>query len=323
MTRLAPNILVPVLFFLTIIIFCLMIIKYVNQRNKNKALVKKIQQGADFHGQTEENKDDLDEAARTTPNFFVSFFSLFGKNMAKKDASPSDSKPLKLKFLKAGVQWENYQAAFWGAKFILPVLTIGLFIAVKVVVFKTMTPPMMIASIVVAALFGFYLPDLWLKNKADKKKEVLFKGLPDTLDMLVVCVEAGMGLDSAMDRVGKEMELIYPELSKEFALMNLEIRAGKPRDEALRNLALRSNLDEMNSLITLLIQTNKFGTSVATALKVFAESFRTKRFQKAEEIAAKLPVTILLPLLFFIFPSMFVIILGPAAISIYENIINL
>ena len=323
MTRLTPDILVPVLFFLTIIMSCLMIIKYVNQRTKNKTLVKKIQQGADFYGHPEKEKDDPDKPAKTTPNFFVTFFSLFGKNMAKKDATPSDSKPLKLKFLKAGVQWENYQAAFWGAKFVLPFFTMGLFVALKMVVFKTMTPPMMIASIVVTALFGFYLPDLWLKNKADKKKEILFKGLPDALDMLVVCVEAGMGLDSALDRVGREMKLIYPELSQEFSLMNLEIRAGKPRDEALRNLAIRSNLDEMNSLVTLLIQTNKFGTSVATALKVFADSFRTKRFQKAEEIAAKLPVTILVPLLFFIFPAMFVIILGPAAISIYKNIINL
>ena len=157
--------------------------------------------------------------------------------------------------------------------------------------------------------------------QADKRKVILLKGLPDALDMLVVCVEAGMGLDSALDRVGREMNLIYPELSHEFSLLNLEIRAGKNRDDALKNLASRSNLDEMKSLVTLLIQTNKFGTSVATALKVFAESFRTKRFQKAEELAAKLPVTILLPLLLFIFPAMFVIILGPAAISIYQNVI--
>jgi tight adherence protein C len=129
-----------------------------------------------------------------------------------------------------------------------------------------------------------------------------------------------MGLDQALLKVGQEIEDTYPDLSREFAYLNLEIRAGKQRSEALRNLYLRTGIDEMNSLVTLLIQTDKFGTSVSKALQVFSESFRTKRYQMAEELAAKLPVKILLPLLIFIFPALFVIIMGPAAISIYKNL---
>ncbi len=315
------SIIVPLLFFLIVFFLCMFLVRFFNQRNKNKDIVKKIQQDAGFNAMAavDDEKVESDKASRVHKNFFISFFSFFGKNLTKKDAA--DSKPLKMKFLQAGLSWENTLAAFWGAKLFLPFVSVALSIAVKVFVFKTMTYPQTIVAVTISALLGYYLPDIWLKNKADKRKERLLKGLPDTLDMLVVCVEAGMGLDSALDRVGREMDLIYPELSHEFSILNHEIRVGKDRNDALRSLAERSNLQEMNSLVSLLIQTNKFGTSVSTALKVFAESFRTKRFQLAEEIAAKLPVTILIPLLIFIFPAMFVIILGPAAISIYKNII--
>ena len=138
----------------------------------------------------------------------------------------------------------------------------------------------------------------------------------------MICVESGMGLDSAIHRVAQELKLSSQFLSEEFHFMNLELRAGKQRDEALRNLALRTNLDEINSLTTLLIQTDKFGTSMADALRVYSDSFRVERQQRAEEIAAKLPVKMLFPLIFFIFPALFVVILGPATINIYENVIK-
>jgi len=135
----------------------------------------------------------------------------------------------------------------------------------------------------------------------------------------VVCVEAGMGLDAAISRVGEEIRFTDRELSDELRLLNLELRAGKTRLEALRNLARRVNLEDMNSLVTLLVQTEKFGTSIAQALRVYSDTFRTKRYQAAEELAAKLPVKLLFPLIFFIFPAIFVVILGPAVIQIIQT----
>jgi tight adherence protein C len=175
---------------------------------------------------------------------------------------------------------------------------------------------------VLTALLSFYLPNIWLLQKTDKRKEKILLGLPDALDLLVICVEAGMGLDSAVNRVAKEVKMSWPELSDELHFMTLELRAGKERQEALRNLALRTNLEEINSLSTLLIQTDKFGTSMADALRIYSDTFRTQRFQRAEEMAAKLPVKLVFPLILFIFPSLFVVLLGPAAITIYKNILN-
>ena len=146
----------------------------------------------------------------------------------------------------------------------------------------------------------------------------MLEGIPDALDLLVVCVEAGMGLDAAINRVAEEIKLTNRILSDELKFLNLELRAGKSRQAALRNLAMRTDLEDVNSLVTLLIQTDKFGTSVAKALRVYSDTFRTKRYQKAEELAAKLPVKLVVPLIVFIFPSLFVTILGPAAIRIYE-----
>jgi tight adherence protein C len=137
----------------------------------------------------------------------------------------------------------------------------------------------------------------------------------------VVSVEAGMGLDEAINRVAKEIKLKSPELSDELAFLGLELRAGQQRQYALKNMAERINLEEVRNLVTLLIQADKFGTNIADTLRVYSDSFRNERFQRAEEMAAKLPVKLVFPLLLFIFPALFVVIVGPAAISIYRNLI--
>jgi tight adherence protein C len=168
------------------------------------------------------------------------------------------------------------------------------------------------------ALAGFYLPNLWLSLKIARRKEALTIGLPDALDLLVVCAEAGMGLDAAMKRVGEEMKLSNRTISEEFKLLNLELRAGKSRKDALKNLSLRADLEEVNSLITLLVQTDRFGTSVAQALRVHSDAMRTRRTQKVEEIAAKLPLKLLFPTVFCIFPSLFLVILGPALLQAFR-----
>ncbi len=142
------------------------------------------------------------------------------------------------------------------------------------------------------------------------------EGFPDALDLLAVCVEAGMGLDAAIKRVGEEMRLSNKVLSDEFGLLNLEMRAGKERKEAMRSMADRIDLEDVSSWVSLLIQTDKLGTSISQALRIQSDSLRTKRSQRLEEMAAKIPVKLLFPTIFCIFPSLFLVILGPAVIRI-------
>jgi len=314
-----PNIklILTTLSFFTLFLFCYGIVQYVRQREKRRELLEKI----GGSGQTSiiqyepANKNSSDEGIFTP---FLNFFKLLGDRIS---FDPSHESRMRIRFLRAGIRRKNAGTIFWGAKGFFCIFLTAVFFICRFTAFKVLNNHISVGLAVLIALGGFYLPNLWLMIKADIRREKLFEGLPDALDLLVVCVEAGMGLDAAIHRVAEEIKLTNPTLSDEFKLLNLELRAGKSRQDALRNLALRTNIDAMNSLVTLLIQTDKFGTSVAKALRVFSESFRTERYQKAEERAAKMPVKLVFPLIFFIFPSLFVVILGPAAIRIYQNII--
>jgi tight adherence protein C len=144
---------------------------------------------------------------------------------------------------------------------------------------------------------------------------------PDALDLMVVCVEAGLGLDQAINRVADEIKLSHKELSEEFHLLGLELRTGVGRTDALRNLSRRIDLDEIKSLIALLVQTDRFGTSIGQALRVHSDAMKVSRQMKAEERAAKIPVKLLLPLILFIFPSVFIVIIGPGAIRIIRTLL--
>ena len=228
---------------------------------------------------------------------------------------------VRLRLLRAGVTNPQASSIYWGAKVWLPVICVGVFVLLRLFVFKLIVLRVSVGIAVALGILGFYLPEIFLYLKANHRKSRIDRGLPDALDLLVVCVEAGLGMDAAFKRVADEMALTNPQLSSEFKLLNLELRAGKPRQSALRNMAMRANIDSLNSLITLVIQTDKFGTSVVKALKVFADSFRTKRFQIAEEKAAKLPVKMLIPLIFFIFPAFLVVLIGPSVIEVYEKFI--
>jgi tight adherence protein C len=165
---------------------------------------------------------------------------------------------------------------------------------------------------------GYLLPSMIVGRRVKQRQKEMQKALPDALDMLVVSVEAGLGLNQAMVRVSEEIYRISPVLSEQLALVNLEIRAGTTRPEALRNLAERTGLQDISSLVGMLIQTDRFGTSVAQALRVHSETMRTKRRQRAEEAAAKTTIKMIFPLVFCIFPALFVVILGPALIQIYK-----
>ena len=165
---------------------------------------------------------------------------------------------------------------------------------------------------------GYVLPSMIVGRRIKGRQKEMQKALPDALDMLVVSVEAGLGLNQALVRVSEEIDRISPVLSEQLGLVNLEIRAGTAREEALRNLAERTGLQDISSLVGMLIQTERFGTSVAQALRVHADTMRTKRRQRAEEAAAKTTIKLIFPLVFCIFPAMFVVILGPALIQIYK-----
>lgn len=231
---------------------------------------------------------------------------------------------LRLRLLRAGIRHQNAAKVFWGAKLFLPLLLILVFFGLRMFFppLKLLPAQAMFAVLIILGVLGFYLPECWLHILAHVRKSIILKDLPDALDLLVVCVEAGLGLDSAFNKVAEEMKMTSPQLSDEFKMLNLELRAGKGRQDALRNLSSRTDIDGLKSLVTLLIQTDKFGTSITKALRVFSNAFRTKRFQKAEEIAAKLPVKMMIPVVFCIFPTLMAVMIGPACISLWENFLN-
>jgi tight adherence protein C len=165
------------------------------------------------------------------------------------------------------------------------------------------------------AVLGYLAPGLVLSRKIEGRKRELQNGLPDALDLLIVCVESGSSLDQAVLKTAQELGVSYPQLADEFETLNIEVRAGKPRIEAFRNLASRTGLDDMRSLVAMLVQTDRFGTSVAQALRTHAVTLRAKRRQRAEEKAAKIGVKMVFPLVFFLFPAFYAVTLGPAVIQ--------
>jgi tight adherence protein C len=165
------------------------------------------------------------------------------------------------------------------------------------------------------AAMGWVLPTLYVRRRANTRKREILKGLPDALDLMVVCVESGLGINQALQRVAEEIALVSPALSEQMGLVTLEIRAGTARDEALRHFAERTDLDDVSSLATVLIQTERFGTSVSQALRTHSDVLRTKRRQRVEEAAAKTAIKMLFPLVFCIFPALFVVILGPGILQ--------
>jgi tight adherence protein C len=313
----------PVVFsvatFFTMLLFFWGVMQYLRLNARKQKLKEKIQQGEPGpQAQLADSASGAESNSGTKP--VLDFLGFVGKRVASQKSLEHSG--LRLRFLKAGIRALNAPAIFWGARLILALaLSIGFFSA-RVSVLKLFDPRLTVCVCVMLFAAGFVMPDIWLRLRISQRKNRLLAGFPDALDLLVICVEAGMGMDAAINRVAEEIRLTNTVLCDELRLLNLEIRAGKSRPDALRNLALRTDLDEINSFVTLLIQTDKFGTSLAQTLRVYSDSFRTKRFQKAETIAAQLPVKLVFPTVFFIFPSLFIVILGPAAIRIFQTLIH-
>jgi tight adherence protein C len=173
---------------------------------------------------------------------------------------------------------------------------------------------------IVALGLGILLPDMWLSWRVSSRQHKLRKALPDALDLLVICVEAGLGLDQALLRVSQDMRISHEVLSEELQFVNMQMRVGKSRLDSLRELSERTGLADIKALVAMLIQTERFGTSVAQSLRVFSDDMRLKRRQRAEEMSAKTSVKMVPPLVFFIFPALMVVILGPAIITMMRTL---
>ena len=233
--------------------------------------------------------------------------ALFKRIGEKVPRSPKELGPLRLRLVQAGFRRDEAITIFFGIR-VMFALVLFMFFSTSIVARPNMT--MALAGLGA----GYVLPGMALARMAKRRAHKIRLSLADALDLLVVSVEAGLGLDQAMSRVASELQFAYPQLSEELKLINLELRAGKPRAEALRNLADRTGVDDLSSLVTMLIQTDKFGTSVAQSLRVYSDTLRTKRRQRAEEAAAKTGVKMVFPLVFCIFPAIWVVTIGPAAI---------
>jgi tight adherence protein C len=244
----------------------------------------------------------------------VRFLGALGE--ANKPQSEEEVSDVRRSLIQAGYRGPDTPLILFGAKLCLAIVLAGVFALIRAFALTTLAYMHTMLFFVLAAVIGFYTPTMWLQMTTRRRKRKIVEGFPDALDLMVVCVEAGLGLDAAISRVGEELQLTHPVLSEEFKLLKLELQVGVTREKALRNLGLRTDLEDINSLVALLIQTDRFGTSVAQALRVHSEAMRTRRYQRAEEQAAKLPVKLLLPLIFFIFPSLFIVILGPAVIQV-------
>jgi tight adherence protein C len=239
---------------------------------------------------------------------FQSLIGMFKRLGERAPKSPKELGSLRLRLVQAGFRRDEALTIFFGMRV---TFALGLFALFAGGIFARPNMTMALGGLGL----GYILPGMVLARMAKRRAHRIRLSLADMLDLLVVSVEAGLGLDAALLRVGQELAFAYPELADELRLINLELRAGKPRSEALRNLADRTGVDDLSSLVTMLIQTDKFGTSVAQSLRVYSETLRTKRRQRAEEAAAKTGVKMVFPLVVCIFPAIWVITIGPAAIK--------
>ncbi len=219
-----------------------------------------------------------------------------------------------LLMIRAGYRSSEASLAMRGVKLLCPVA------ALAGVYFSGLYRINVFFIPIVAFALGYLLPDMWLTWRVGSRQRKLRRGLPDALDLLVICVEAGLGLDQALLKVSQDMKISHPELSEELQFVNLEMRIGKTRIEALRELARRTGLDDIKALTAMLIQTERFGTSIAQSLRVYSDDMRIKRRQRAEEMSAKTSVKMVPPLVFFIFPALMVVILGPAIITLMHQL---
>jgi len=232
-----------------------------------------------------------------------------------------EQSPLRLRFMHAGYRGDGPIVLYFGAKTGLAILFPAVVYFYLLVAGAQLTGSVQLSILLTAAGVGYYLSNVVLSRLVFVRQREVFESFPDAADLLLVCIESGLGLDAALVKVTEEIRTRSAVLSEEFHLVNLELRAGSTREKALRNLALRTGVDEVNTFVTMLIQADRFGTSIGDSLRVFSEELRVKRRLRAEELAAKIPLKLLFPLVFCIFPALLCVLLGPAFIQVYRILI--
>lgn len=238
--------------------------------------------------------------------------------MVSGDGEELKVKANRIKLIQAGIRSRQAYRSYIAAKFILALLLpFGFFYYSSMYSLTLLNLAISCAT----ALAGFLLPEIYVAHRREQRQERIIKGLPDALDLMVICVTAGLGLDMTFKRVGKELHSVWKELSEEFFLTNLEVRAGLPRNECYRNMAWRTGVPEVQSLMTMLVQTSRFGTNVSEALRAHSDEIRIRRRQLAEERASKTAVKIMIPLVLFILPALFIVLVGPAAIRVAQTLL--
>ncbi|HEU4683671.1 MAG TPA: type II secretion system F family protein [Nitrospira sp.] len=255
------------------------------------------------------------------PTALTMWLSRFSELLARLGAmtKPNDEREIasiKASLAQAGYRKDHATLMFIGLKLFLAGIGIVIVSLIPAVMWGFPSQEKLLVYYVIAGCVGYLLPGLWLKMAVRARQDKIQRAVPDALDLLVTCVEAGLGLDIAIAKVSSDIADTHPVLGEELTLLSVELRTGLAREEALRRLAARTGLEDVRTLVAVLVQTDRFGTSIAQALRVHADSMRVKRQLRAEALAAKLPVKMLFPLIFFILPSLFVVMLGPGVIRI-------
>lgn len=223
---------------------------------------------------------------------------------------------VRLRFIRAGLHNSNAPRYFYAIKSCLTLISPGLLLVGLGIFGHSVSLAAKFSYVVLCASAGYYLPDMFIRSRTTRRLQEMQQALPDLIDLLVICTESGLGMDAAINRVARDAAGSSATLAEEFYLTSLEIRAGAGRTAALKNMALRTNLEDLNGFVAMLVQADKFGTSLAESLRIQSDLMRVKRMQRAEEIAAKVPVKMLIPLIFFIFPALMIVLIGPAFLQI-------
>lgn len=256
----------------------------------------------------------------TLKDIVLGAITSFGQLTLGKEQTRTDVSDLRLTLIQAGFRYINAVALFYGVKaisaMVLPICYL------LVMMWKAQVTSFNLGISAAIAGLGYYLPNYALKRALRKRQERIDRALPDVLDLMIVSLEAGLSLQSTLNHVADEVRRISKEMHRELQITNAELRTGIPRDQALKNLGERTGVQSVKSLIALMIQSEKMGASIAQSLRTHADFVRVQRGQRAETLAAKMPIKIIFPTLFCIFPSIFIVILGPAAIQIYRGLLK-
>lgn len=232
-----------------------------------------------------------------------------------------EGSPIRIRFMNAGWRAPSAPYIFFGTKTMLALLLPGIVLLSSGEALFSSGPHFVMAVLVLCAYAGYYLPNIVLNHFISVRQREIFENFPDALDLMTICVEAGLGLDAALQKVAAEIHLKSEVLAQELQMVLLELRAGFSKEKALRNLSLRTGVEDIDMLVAMLIQSDRFGTSMGDSLRIHADNLRVKRRQRAEEAAAKVSLKLLFPLIFFIFPTLMVILIGPAILTIYRNLL--